>query len=267
MDAALRFQGLSFAYASDGPTAPEERTLIDVAGHVAAGEVVAIIGPNGAGKSTLLRLLAGLEAPAAGSIELQGQPLASFDHRTRARAISLVPQSLASLPEVRVRDFVLSGRYAHQRGWRSESPEDRRVVTQALESCDVARFASRLLAQLSSGQRQRVLIARALAQAAPVMMVDEPTSNLDPAHKLAVFDLLAGLAAQGQAVLVVTHDLNLASQYATRILVMHAGRIAAQGPPTTVLCPKVLAPIYGNDLVYGERETPAGMRPYVLAWR
>lgn len=265
MTSALEFQGLSFSYASDGEAA--ERTLDAVSGAVAPGEVVAIIGPNGAGKSTLLRLVAGLETPAAGRVALQGRPLASFDHKARARAIALVPQALSAVPEVRVHDFVLSGRYAHQRGWRGASKADRQAVADALEACDVARFASRLLGQLSSGQRQRVLIARALAQAAPVMMVDEPTSNLDPAHKLAVFDLLAKLAAEGQAVLVVTHDLNLASQYASRILVMHEGRIAAEGAPAEVLRPDVLTPIYGDALVFGERATPEGVRPFVMAWR
>lgn len=264
MSAGLRFEGLSFRYEEETST---KLTLDGVGGAVAPGELVAIIGPNGAGKSTLLRLLAGLERPLAGTIAVAGAPLADLDHRARARALSLVPQALNALPEVRVGDFVLSGRYAHQRGWRSESPEDRRVVADALVACDVERFADRLLAQLSSGQRQRVLIARALAQAAPTMMVDEPTSNLDPAHKLAVFDLLAKLATEGRAVLVVTHDLNLASQYADRVLVMDAGRIAAEGPPADVLRPEVLTPIYGDALVFGERETPDGVRPFVMAWR
>ena len=268
--AALEFQGLSFSYASERSASgsdAQERALIDVTGHVHAGEVVAIIGPNGAGKSTLLRLLAGLEKLPTGRITLQGAALADFDHKARARAISLVPQALVSLPEVRVYDFVLSGRYAHQRSLSHASKTDQAVVEQALRDCDVLRFADRLLSQLSSGQRQRVLIARALAQAAPVMIVDEPTSNLDPAHKLAVFDLLANPASHDRAILVVTHDLNLASQFATRILVMHEGRIVAQGTPNQVLCPAVLTPVYGKDLVFGERETPNGPRPFVMAWR
>ena len=158
--AALEFQGLSFSYASERSASgsdAQERALIDVTGHVHAGEVVAIIGPNGAGKSTLLRLLAGLEKLPTGRITLQGAALADFDHKARARAISLVPQALVSLPEVRVYDFVLSGRYAHQRSLSHASKTDQAVVEQALRDCDVLRFADRLLSQLSSGQRQRVV--------------------------------------------------------------------------------------------------------------
>jgi len=140
--------------------------------------------------------------------------------------------------------------------------------SRALASCDVSELGGRMLSSLSGGQRQRVLVARALAQEAPVLLVDEPTSSLDPGHQLAIFELLANLAARGHAVLVVTHDLNLASQFSSRIALLSAGRFVASGTPSEVLRPEVLWPVYGSGLVFGERPDMQGsLRPFVLSWR
>ena len=125
-----------------------------------------------------------------------------------------------------------------------------------------------MLAALSGGQRQRVLIARTLAQESSVLLVDEPTNSLDPAHQLAIFELLASLASEGHGVVVVTHDLNLASQFSTRIVLIDQGREVASGTPNELLCPKVLHPVYGEGLAFGERADVEGSpRPYVLSWR
>ena len=261
----LVFRDLVFAYG-----AGEEQLLAldGVSGSVRPGELVSILGPNGAGKSTLLRVLDGLESPASGEVHLSGRALANFDHKSRARALAFVPQFLAHLPEVHVGDFVLGGRYAHLAGWGRRATTDRAAVDAALAACDATGLEGRLLTSLSGGQRQRVLIARALAQEAPVLLVDEPTSSLDPAHQLAIFELLAALAESGRAVLVVTHDLNLASQFSRRILLMKDGREVASGRPDEVLRPEVLRPVYGDGLVFGAHPDATGqLRPFVLSWR
>lgn len=264
-DFELVYEQLSFAY---GAGEDQLWALEGVSGRIAPGELVSIIGPNGAGKSTLLRLLDGLERPASGEVRLGGRPLHELDHRERARSIAFVPQFLAHLPEVHVGDFVLGGRYAHLAGWGRRQAADRVAVAAALEACDATGLEGRLLANLSGGQRQRILIARALAQEAPVLLVDEPTSSLDPAHQLAVFELLAQLAASGRGVLVVTHDLNLASQFSKRIVLLQEGREVATGPPEEVLRPSILRPVYGDGLVFGEHADAFGHpRPFVLSWR
>ena len=183
--------------------------------------------------------------------------------------MALVPQYLDRVPEVHVDDFVLGGRYAHLGAWRRHTPEDHAATERAFAACDLEGLRGRLLGTLSGGQRQRTLIARALAQEAPVLLVDEPTNNLDPGHQLAIFELLAALATEGRAVLVVTHDLNLASQFASRLVLLDEGRVAAEGTPRAVLRPEVLDPVYGDGLTYGELGGEDGeeRRPFVLPWR
>ncbi len=263
----LEFKDLVFDYpgASEGEGL---RALAGVSGHLREGELLAVLGPNGAGKSTLVRLLSGLEQPASGLATIDGKPLSSLEHRERARLVAVVPQSLATLPEVHIGDFVLGGRYAHLKGWRGPGPRDRAAVREALEACDCTGLEGRLLTQISGGQRQRVLIARALAQEAPFLLVDEPTNSLDPRHQLAVFELIDGLVKKGQAVLVVTHDLNLASQFATNVLLLDEGRVACVGDANEVLTRAVLEPVYGDGLTYGRLPIDSGDdRPFVLPWR
>ena len=263
----LEFNDVRFEYGGT-PDAPGLLALDGVSGHLRRGELLAVLGPNGAGKSTLVRLLAGLAEPLDGDISLLGRPLDSFDHRERARSVALVPQYLDRVPEVHVSDFVLGGRYAHLGPWRKHSAADHAATLAAFRGCDIEGLEGRLLSTLSGGQRQRALIARALAQEAPVLLVDEPTNSLDPRHQLAIFELLAGLAAAGHAVLVVTHDLNLASQFATRMVLLDEGRVFAQGPPEAVLRREVLEPVYGEGLTYGELDSAGGLRrPFVLPWR
>jgi iron complex transport system ATP-binding protein len=235
------------------------------------GELAIVIGPNGSGKSTLVRLLAGLLMPTRGAVTCDGRPLGELSTRERAFRIAVVPQFLPALPEVRVRDFVLSGRYARLSRWRAVSRADLAAVDAALDACDARELAQRSMTELSGGQRQRVLVARALAQEAQVLLIDEPTNALDPEHQLAVFECIARLRAEGErCALVVTHDLNLAGQYATRLLLLDQGRVAAQGPVERVLVPAVLGPVYGDQLYYGRFEPgPDGRaaRPFVLPVR
>jgi iron complex transport system ATP-binding protein len=255
----LAGQGLSYEY--PGPI----RAVDGVDVSVAQGEVLAVLGPNGSGKSTLLKLLAGLLPPGSGTVELDGTPVHGEALRNRARRIAVMPQSLPALPEVTVDRFVLSGRYARISRWRGAGEEDRTAVAEALHDADVGDLGDRNLTDLSGGQRQRVLVARAVAQQADVLLVDEPTTALDPEHQVGVFALIARLTCEGRAAMVVTHDLNLASQFATRLMLLDNGRVAAVGTPDEVLRPEVLAPVYGPHLHYGRMPDPDG-RPYVVPW-
>lgn len=243
------------------------RALAGVDVTVDAGELVAVLGPNGAGKSTLLRLLAGLARPDAGTVLWDGQPVARAASRARARRIALVPQSLSALPEVAVRTFVAYGRYAHLGSFGRPRAGDRDAVDRALAEAELVDLAERPLASLSGGQRQRALIARALAQEAELVLVDEPTNALDPEHQLTVFELIAGLTCAGRAAVVVTHDLNLASQFATRAVLLADGRVAADGAIDAVLRREVLEPVYGPRLRYDAWPVAEGRRPVVLPWR
>ena len=253
----LRAEGLAYTY--PGPV----RALDGVDLELAAGELLVICGPNGSGKSTLLRLLSGLLTPERGAVQLGGEALAGLPPRRRARAVTRVPQSLRSLPDVSVEDFALSGRYAHIDRWRGPSEADRRAVAEALAATDAADLGGRPLAAVSGGQRQRVLVARAVASEAPVLLVDEPTTGLDPEHQVRVLELLAGLTCEGRGVVLVTHDLNLAAQFATSMLLLADGRVVTRGTPAEVLRPEVLVPVYGERLHFGE----ADGRRFVLPWR
>jgi iron complex transport system ATP-binding protein len=259
----LEARGLGHVY----PGGIEALAGIDLA--LEEGELVCVLGPNGAGKSTLLKALGGLLAPTSGTALLEGRELAQWPSRERAQRIAVVPQQLRAIPDLTADAFVAHGRYAHQARFARPDAADRAAVTSALEAADAAELADRPLSELSGGQRQRVLVARALAQEAPLLLVDEPTAGLDPEHQLAVFDLLAALTCHGRAALVVTHELNLASQFATRLVLMAGGRIAGAGTAEEVLRPEALEPVYGPDLAYGELDSDSagGRRPFVLPWR
>jgi iron complex transport system ATP-binding protein len=228
-----------------------------------AGDLAVVIGPNGSGKSTLLACLAGLRAPQRGAVEIDGAPVLALSNRERARRIAVVPQYLPRVPDATVEDFAFGGRYAHVDGWRGTSPLDVEAVRAALAECDVEALAGRALDELSGGQRQRVLVARAIAQGSPTLIVDEPTSSLDPEHQIAVFELIARRARGGATAIVATHDLNLASQFASRLVVLAAGRVAASGAPKDVLRREVLEPVYGARLRFGTQDGVV----FALPWK
>lgn len=234
---------------------------VDVELH--ASELLVVTGPNGSGKSTLLRALAGLQELDSGRCELDARPLDAHTAVERATRLAWVPQQLEALSDLSVERFVLAGRYARIDRWRGPTRKDLDAVQLALAATDTSAFGARPLAALSGGQRQRVLLARALAQEPQVLLVDEPTNALDATHQVAVFRLIAGLAGHGRGVLVVTHDLNLASQFATRMLLLDAGRVVTEGTPDEVLRPEVLRPVYGDDLHFGRSDDG---RPFVLPW-
>jgi iron complex transport system ATP-binding protein len=236
---------------------------------VAHGEFVSIIGPNGSGKSSLLRALAGLQPVSSGKVFLEGTPVMALESRERARRVALVPQSLNVLPGYSVEDFVLMGRYAHLTGWRLFSQHDREVARENLRRVDAHLFLGRGMDQMSGGERQRALIARALTQESRTVLLDEPTSALDLKHQLIVYNLIHQMHRDsGRTIVAVTHDLNLASQFAQRLILMKNGRIHTDGPPEQVLRREILEDVYEATLACGVfDETIAGRnRPWVLPW-
>jgi iron complex transport system ATP-binding protein len=263
----LEAVGLEHAYEDRGGGAAIP-TLHGIDLSLGPGELLCVLGPNGAGKSTLLRALTGLIEPTRGQVLMHGKVAHRLDSRERARLVALVPQLLHALPEVTVETFVGYGRYAHQGYFTRPSQGDRAAVLRALAAADACELSARPLAELSGGQLQRVLFARALAQEAEVLLVDEPTSSLDPQHQVAAFELVARLTCEGHAAVVVTHELNLASQFATRLLLLDAGRPVAEGSVQEVLRREVLEPVYGRHLAYGELPAPRGdgKRPFVVPW-
>ncbi|HEU0236279.1 MAG TPA: ABC transporter ATP-binding protein [Candidatus Limnocylindrales bacterium] len=227
---------------------------------IAPGERVALVGPNGAGKSTLLRALTGLLAPVAGQVEVDGRDVADFDRAALARRIAVVPQ-LAVLPfSARVEEIVALGRLPHEDPIRGPRPADRAAVAEAMDRVGLGRLLGRDARELSLGERQLVLVALAIAQAAPIVVLDEPTVHLDLRHQVEVMELLVDLNARdGTTVLAVLHDLNLAARYFPRVLVVADGRIAADGPPADVLTAARIRDVFGVDpgILWGAPWSPA----------
>ncbi|MBU1041715.1 MAG: ABC transporter ATP-binding protein [Proteobacteria bacterium] len=210
------------------------------------GVIHAIVGPNGSGKTTLLRLLAGILRPSAGTVKILGRPLFAYSHLQRARTMAYLPQSLPGPLPLTVRELVLLGRTAHQGLLGLETRADREAVDRALDLARVAHLGDARLEHLSGGEMQRAFIAKALCQEPTILLLDEPTASLDPAHGLQVMELLAGLrSAQAVCTVMVSHDLNLAARYADEATLLHGGRVACQGKPSMVFAPERLEPVYG----------------------
>jgi len=212
---------------------------------VAAGEVLGLIGPNGAGKTTVLRALIGQRAPRTGSLSLNGKNLRELSSLTRAQCIGLVPQGESLAWPLTVEEIVALGRAAH-RGWLLPlSTTDRDVIKWALARTHLTELRDRPVDKLSGGERQRTLIARALTQQPSVLLLDEPTANLDIHHQLQVLDLVRELVTKGQlATVLAIHDLTLAARYCDRLVLLHAGRAIACGSPETVLTPDNLRTVF-----------------------
>lgn len=224
-----------------------ERSALDgVTMAVPRGSTYAVIGPNGSGKSTLLKALLGAIEPDAGRAAYRGRRVAAWDRRKLARSVGVVPQIEEAAFPLSVREMVGMGRYPHLGVWERERPHDRSAVRRAMEACAVTPFADRAFDTLSGGERQRVRIARALAQEPETLVLDEPTVSLDIRHQMSIFELLRDLAVgRGITVLLVTHHLNLASRYASELLLLHRGRPVAEGPPPAVLTKETVERVYG----------------------
>ena len=214
-----------------------------------AGKLTAVAGPNGSGKSTLVRALLRLTPLAGGAITIDGLPLASIDRRAFARSVAIVPQREELVFALPVRDYVAFGRYPHEGPWRAAAAADDAQIDRALALAGVAAFAGRSTQELSGGEWQRVRIARALAQGGAALVLDEPTTFLDIAHEMAMFELLARLARDGMAVLLVSHQLNLVARFSDHIVLLDHGRIAAAGTPAQVMRGEILERVYDWPLV------------------
>lgn len=211
---------------------------------VQSGETLAVVGPNAAGKSSLLRALTGALPCLSGEVKVAGRPLRGLTPKQRARTFALVPQSARFDLDFTVREMVSFGRASYAGAWGFTSKTDHAAVNEALVRADVAHLASRTFSELSGGERQRVLLARALAQAARILLLDEPTAQLDLGHQLLVVDVVREHAASGGAAIVVLHDLALAARLDT-LAVIEAGRLVALGPPDEVLTPQRLRATWG----------------------
>ena len=223
----------------------EREAIAGVSVQVDSGKVIAIIGANGAGKSTLLRALNGSVKVTSGVVTLDGESIGSYSRRSVARSIAVVAQEAELRFPVTVMDFVLGGRYAWSNAWGWENARDIKVVTDVLRETALDQFGRRLMNELSGGERQRVVLARALATEAKIFLLDEPTANLDLAHQASILSLIRARCDRGDtAAVVVTHDLNLAAEFADQVLLLRDGRTIAIGPPAEILTPELLEEVF-----------------------
>jgi len=220
------------------------------------GELVLLAGRNGAGKSTLLRVLLGAERPDGGAVSLHGRSLAQWPPRARAREIAFVPQEAETPFEYTGRELVALGRHPHRQRNAGLQPDDLAAIERALAAVDAAPFADRPVTTLSGGEHRRIAVARALATEAPLLLLDEPTSNLDLEHALRLVLLLRRLVRAGRGVLIASHDLNLLAPHCDRVVLLHAGRVFAAGAPADVLAPANVQAVFGV-----RSEAPGGFFP------
>ena len=225
----------------------------DVSFTLEAGKIVALLGANGAGKTTLLRALNAALPAAKGEILLNGKTVQNYSRREIARHIAVVAQETETKFPVSVLEFVLAGRFAQTAAFGWETGRDLQIAFSSLELCDLTNYENRQMNQLSGGERQRVVLARALATEAKILLLDEPTANLDLAHQALMFRLVRERCASTNAsAIVITHDLNLASEFADEIILLKNGRILAKGKSETVLTEENLAEVFGVKVLLDE---------------
>ena len=252
----LDVTGLTVRYGS-------RTALQNVSLAVRPGELVALAGPNGAGKTTLLRAILGLVTPSEGQIRIQGTPIAALSFRERAQRMAWLPQEEQPQENVPILDYVLFGRYAHVPPFYSENSADYARAEQALRSVDLWDRRESGIWEISGGERQRVLLARALTQDAPILLLDEPTSHLDIAHQLELLDRLQRwCGVGGRCVVTAMHDLNLATRYAGRVVVFSRGRLVQDGRPDEVLSSALLRSVWGIEAEI-RRDARSGL-PYII---
>jgi iron complex transport system ATP-binding protein len=248
---------ISVAYA-------DHNVIEDISLDLHESEIIALLGPNGAGKTTLIRALNGTVPLAGGEILLDGKRINELSRHEIATRIAVVAQENETKFPVTVREFVLSGRFVYvgSFGWETES--DIEIARQALKECDLTDFADRLMNELSGGERQRVVLARALATGAEILLLDEPTANLDLAHQAMMFKLVRERCrSQNTSAIVITHDLNLATEFADRVLMLSGGRMFALGSPQEVLTVENINAVFGVNVLLDQN--PASGKTRVTA--
>lgn len=248
---------ISAGYSEDAPI------VKDVSLRATEGEVTTLLGPNGCGKSTLLKAMSRLLFPSSGTVRYDGQNIHELSPRNAAQTVALLPQHPVCPPGLTVGELVERGRHPYVKNWwRRAMASDLDMVREALERTDTTELVNRNVAELSGGQRQRVWLAMVLAQDTPAVLLDEPTTFLDPAHAMEVLGLVKQLAARGKTVVMVLHDLTLAGMFSDQVAVMKAGQIIAKGSPREALTEDVLASAYGlNAEIW---EDPVGGTPIIV---
>ena len=251
-----KIENLSFGYEN-------ERIIKELSFEVEKGEILGIIGPNGSGKTTLLRLLSGVLHPWSGRVSFVGKDLRRMRRKEIARRVAVVPQQSFIIFPFTVREIVLMGRAPYLGMFQNEGKRDFEIAEKAMDYTDTLRLAHRHVDELSGGELQRVIIARALAQEPEVMLLDEPTSHLDLKHQMEIFDLIKRLnSEEGMTFVVVLHDLNLAGEYCDRLLLLKEGRAYKMGRPDEVLTAEAIKETYGvNALV---TRNPVTSAPHVI---
>ena len=239
MSAIIEVENLSFSYT------PQHKILKNLSFEMSRGSFLAVVGPNGAGKTTLLNLLCSLLRPKSGSIKIDAAPVESYSSRKLAQKVAVVRQEFVPVFGFTVAEIVSMARMPYLGAFGFESETDKKFISEALEETATAQFASRPLHQLSSGERQRVFIARALAQNTSILLLDEPTSLLDLKHQVAIYDLLKTTQLEkGKTILAVTHDINLAAQYCDEILLLGADGDYHIGKTKDVLSPERIEKVF-----------------------
>jgi len=258
---AFAVDAVTFGFGRTG-TAAQSPALKNISLTISSGEVLGVLGPNGSGKSTLLKVLMRILVPQRGTIELFGQSYESLSQAEISRRVAFVPQETQQAFPFTINEMVLMGRYPHHNrvlgmGW--EGVDDRAVAIRAMRELDVAHLGKRLITDVSGGERQRAVIARALAQEPEVLLLDEPTAFLDLHHQLDIARIIRRLNREcGLTVVLVSHDLNLASQYCDRVLLLQEGEIARIGSPEEVISKEALEPVYGCQVLI-DRHPQSGM--------
>jgi len=244
----LGVEQVSYAYSANPAQAPLF-TLEATSFQARPGEIVAILGPNASGKSTLLQIIAGALQPLSGRVLLNGFVVDSLSPRTRAQRIAMVQQESRLLFPARAWEFVLQGRHAHGRSLRFETTDDVLIAKNALSQVGAAELSDRWMDQISGGEKQRVILARALAQQPLLLLLDEPTLHLDIAAQVGLLDALRRLAAENRyTVVIVTHELNLAAEYADQVVLMQRGRCLRVGPPASIYQRELLEQVFQTPL-------------------
>jgi len=254
----LELQNINFSY-------HRRQVLHGITLSVLAGEVVALLGPNGCGKSTLLAVANGALLPMSGEVLFEGKPVASFSRREVARRMALVAQSSEVRFPLTSLEYVLTGRFAFGGALGFDSPRDLEVAVRALGDTDAIQFAGRKFNELSSGERQRVVLSRALAQEPRLLLLDEPTANADIAHQISLLKFVRNLAHEKSlGALVVTHEINLAAEFADRVALIKDGMLVAVGKPTEVMTPESLTRVFDTPLLVDKH--PMSGKPRI-SWR
>ena len=252
----MRLEARAISVQLDGRAIVTDADLV-----LAPGELVGLIGPNGAGKSTLMRALGGL-LQHSGSVLLEGNPAHRLPARERARTLAYLPQQRRVEWAVSVRELVALGRHPYRGGFARLTPEDHAAIAEALAAVEATHLTERPANALSGGETARILLARALAVGAPLLLADEPNAALDPYHQLHVMEVLRARAAKGAGVLAVLHDLTLAARFCDRLVVLQGGRIVGQGAPADILDAALLEDVYRIAPLTGEHEGQRWLVPW-----